>query len=157
MSGQEPQGKLDCGFESQARPSGLRHVTLSLGSSAFYLESEVEVVAACLPLELLALLCSALGGKGRALPSPTQFSQQVVGRGGVGGQRPPGRPLPATPAWARFRAAPARLVEACCGSILTLTRGPPPLASCSTASSLCPLGPGMMAASFLFLKHFIGV
>ena len=105
MSGQEPRGKLDWAFESQAQPSGLGHVTLSLGSSAFYLESEVEVVPAACPWS--CWLCSALGGKGHALPSPTQFSQPVAGRGGVGGPRPPGRSLRATPAWARFHTASA--------------------------------------------------
>lgn len=114
----------DCTAGSKLRPaSGRRRVALSLGPSAFYLGSEVEVVPACLPLEPLAPLCS---GRHRACPPPTQFSQQVAGSGWGRGKETTGRaglfpPRPPGPGSLRFPTAPARLVEACRGSVLTLT------------------------------------
>ena len=73
-------------------------------------------------------LRSALGGTGRALPPPTQFSQQVAGRGGVGEGDRRARLFPR----ARLGQAPfssPQLQLAWCslrGSVLTLTPDPCP-------------------------------
>ena len=118
-------------------------------------------------------LCSALlcSGRHRACPSASDSVQPAGGGTGWGrGRRLPGRSLPAAPVWAGslpFPTAPARLLQPAAAPSwpwpptpapgwLRPDPDPRPLppAACSTASSLCPSGPGMTAASFLFLNNY---
>ena len=130
VSGQEPGGKLHCRFESQARPTGLRHVALSLGSSAFYLGSEVEVVPACLPPEPLTLLCSALLWAAQGVPFRLRLSPASRWRDGVGsGKETAGQVSSRRARLGRLPSVPhssSSLAAACRGSVLTLTPDPCP-------------------------------
>ena len=97
----------------------------------------------------LPLLCS---GRHRACPSASDSVQPAGGGTGWGqGRRPPGTSLPLRPA--PF-SSPQLQLAWCSLPWLRPDLDPRPLppASCSTASSLCPSGPGVTAASFLFLK-----